>query len=129
MHEISNCPICNGDLVITEVKCHNCKSEVRGRFRPNRFNLFSKEQLYFIEVFLKTEGNIKLVEKELGISYPTVKGKLQKVIETLGYTSRENKGTKEEMEEKSRERLKALKSLKDGKSNFKDTLNKLGELK
>lgn len=43
------------------------------------------EQKYFIEVFIKNRGNIKEIEKELGISYPTVRNKLDEVIYTLGY--------------------------------------------
>jgi hypothetical protein len=45
----------------------------------------SGEQLHFVEVFLACRGNIKEVEKELGISYPTVRGKLNEVVSSLGY--------------------------------------------
>ncbi|MCP4133765.1 MAG: DUF2089 domain-containing protein [bacterium] len=126
IQEISSCPFCNGEIFIKEVECSHCHTEIRGHFRPNRFNLFSKEQLYFIEVFLKNEGNIKLVEKDLGISYPTVKSKLQKITGILGYRPQENK---EESEEKSKERIILLKQLQDGKSNVDEILKKLGELK
>lgn len=44
----------------------------------------------FLETFIKNRGNIKEVEKDLGISYPTVKNKLENVIEALGYTPRYN---------------------------------------
>ena len=45
-----------------------------------KFASLSKEQLHFIEIFLKCRGNIKEVEKELGVSYPTVRGILNDVI-------------------------------------------------
>jgi hypothetical protein len=51
----------------------------------SKFEYLSGEQLRFIEVFLKNRGNIKDVEKELGISYPTVRAKLDEVISALGY--------------------------------------------
>ena len=126
MQAFSNCPFCNGEVFIKEFECSNCHTEIRGKFRQNRFNLFSKEQLYFIEVFLKNEGNIKLVEKDLGISYPTVKGKLQKIIEVLGYSSQ---SAKEELESQKTERMKLLKDLKNGTADVAETLKKLGELK
>nr|HPO60929.1 DUF2089 family protein [Exilispira sp.] len=44
------------------------------------------EQLLFVKTFIRNRGNIKEVEKELGISYPTVRNKLDEVIEALGYT-------------------------------------------
>lgn len=51
----------------------------------SKFEYLTSEQLNFIEVFLKNRGNIKDVEKELGISYPTVRAKLDEVIGALGY--------------------------------------------
>ncbi|HPQ02950.1 MAG TPA: DUF2089 domain-containing protein, partial [Bacillota bacterium] len=45
----------------------------------------SSEQKNFIEVFIKNRGNIKEVEKDLGISYPTVRNRLDAVIAALGY--------------------------------------------
>ena len=50
--------------------------------------MFKTEDLYFIEIFLKNEGNIKLMEKDLGVSYPTVKSRLKNIIKTLGYQSK-----------------------------------------
>ena len=36
-------------------------------------------------MFLKCQGNIKALEKEMSISYPTVKKLLNEVLVTLGY--------------------------------------------
>jgi hypothetical protein len=128
MRELNACPICGGELIITEVNCSKCKSQIRGKFRQNRFNLFTGEQLYFIEVFLKSEGNIKTVEKELGISYPTVKSKLQKISEILGYTPKDEDRAKLERD-KSDERIKLLEKLKSGEADFDETMKRLEELK
>ena len=126
MKTFCNCPFCSGEVLIKEVECKSCNTIIKGEFRQNRFSLFSNEQLYFIEIFLKNEGNIKLVEKDLGISYPTVKNKLQKIIEVLGYSAQI---TKEELKQKSSEKIKLLNELKNGKTNLEKTLKKLGELK
>lgn len=82
---IGQCPICNSDLKVTKLACKQCGTELSGEFQLSKFNYLSKEYLYFIEVFIKNRGNIKQIEKELGISYPTVKKNLDEVIVSLGY--------------------------------------------
>ena len=82
---IGECPICESDLIVTKLQCTNCKTEISGAFQLSKFNYLSKEHLYFIEVFIKNRGNIKQIEKELGISYPTVKRNIDEVIVSLGY--------------------------------------------
>jgi len=95
---IGECPICESDLVVTKLKCTHCSTEIGGAFQLSKFNYLSKEDLYFIEVFIKNRGNIKQIEKELGISYPTVKRNLDDVIVSLGYeVSDEEKMKKEEV--------------------------------
>lgn len=118
MNELSNCPYCGGDFVIKEVECQGCKTLIKSNFKINRFHMFKKEDLYFIEVFLKNEGNIKLMEKDLGISYPTVKSRLKNIIKTLGYKAKDDDPEK---------RLKILNALSDGEINVKEALKNLGE--
>lgn len=87
---ISECPVCHNDLVVTGLKCTNCETELKGEFTLSKFNYLDTEKLYFIEVFVKNRGNIKMVEKEMGLSYPTVKKMLDEVIEQLGYDALKN---------------------------------------
>jgi len=95
---IGACPICESDLIVTKLKCVNCETEISGKFQLSKFNYLSKEHLYFIEVFIKNRGSIKQIEKELGISYPTVKKNLDDVIQSLGYeVSEEDKIKKEDI--------------------------------
>ncbi len=95
---IGKCPICESELLVTKLKCTNCNTEISGEFQLSKFNYLSKEHQYFIEVFIKNRGNIKQIEKELGISYPTVKRNLDEVIISLGYeVSEEDKMRKEEI--------------------------------
>lgn len=81
------CPVCGDELTITKLECSHCATKLEGRFCGCKFCRLPQEQLEFIEVFLQCRGNIKDVEKELGISYPTVRNRLEGVLQALGYRS------------------------------------------
>lgn len=82
---IGTCPICQHHLHIEQLGCEQCGTKISGQFIPNKFSALSKAHLQFIEIFIKNRGNIKEIEKEMGISYPTVRNKLDEVIVALGY--------------------------------------------
>lgn len=82
---ISRCPVCNGELTVARLRCDSCDTVIENNFRLSKFDYLSDEELYFTETFIRCRGNIKEVEKELGISYPTVRSKLDAVIKKLGY--------------------------------------------
>jgi len=82
---LGKCPVCGEEMEITRLACNRCDTKIEGRFTPCKFCRLSAEQREFIEVFIKCRGNIKEVEKELGISYPTVKNKLEDAAAALGY--------------------------------------------
>ncbi len=80
-----NCPVCGEKLSITKLGCPKCHTSLEGDFEPCEFCRLPAEDLEFAKVFIKCRGNIKDVEKELGVSYPTVRGKLDSVIRNLGF--------------------------------------------
>ena len=85
-HEVpGKCPICESETSVTEIYCKNCETTIKGDFELCKFCRLDEEQKYFLEVFIKNRGNIKEIEKEMGISYPTVRNKLDGVISSLGY--------------------------------------------
>jgi len=113
-----NCPVCTSELKVTTLYCNTCDTKIESEFELCKFCKLSKEEKYFIEVFIKNRGNIKEIEKELGISYPTVRNKLENVIESLGYSAkREPKYDKLEILNKLNEGLisaeEAVKLLKE----------------
>ncbi|MEZ0536439.1 DUF2089 domain-containing protein [Caldicellulosiruptoraceae bacterium PP1] len=81
---IKKCPICSSEMKITRLKCNSCGTSIENEFDIPDFYKLSPEQLYFVEVFLKCRGNIKEVERELKISYPTVRSRLDEILEILG---------------------------------------------
>lgn len=76
-------PLTGGELIITELTCEEAGTSLRGRFQIPRFSRLSDEQVIFLETFLRCRGMINSVEKELGISYPTVRARLDALLDTL----------------------------------------------
>lgn len=101
----STCPVCGGTYEITRLTCQKCESELCGHFTGCDFCDLVEEDIRFILTFLKCRGNIKDVEKDLGISYPTVRGRLDAILERLG--------------------LKTSASLEDIKEERRQILNRL----
>ena len=82
---LGRCPVCAGELAVTRLHCPQCDTAIEGRFRLGRFQRLSGEQLAFLEVFVKNRGIIKDVEAELGISYPTVRARLDDALRAMGF--------------------------------------------
>ncbi len=81
---ISTCPVCEGELAITRLHCRSCGTALEGEFGVGRFGRLSREQLALLESFLRSRGNLKDMERELGISYPTVRGRVDALVRALG---------------------------------------------
>lgn len=82
---LGKCPVCGGNTVVTRISCNVCDTTIEGHFDLCKFCRLTQEQKTFIDVFIKCRGNIKEVEKELGVSYPTVKNRLEDAAGALGY--------------------------------------------
>lgn len=95
---LDKCPACNGKLAITSYKCENCGTEINGYFIGSKFANLSEEDLDFIEIFVMNRGSIKEIEKVMGISYPTVRNKLDNVIKALGHKVNYDKSNMEVLE-------------------------------
>jgi hypothetical protein len=79
------CPTCGGDFAVTELTCTVCETVVRSRYNPCPFCSLSPEDLGFMLVFVKNRGNVKDMERELGVSYWTIRGRLNEVINAMGF--------------------------------------------
>lgn len=77
------CPACGGPLVITEIQCANCHLKMQGEFKPGLFSTLSDDQLTFVRAFLRVRGNLSEMEKVLGVSYPTIRNKLEEINQVL----------------------------------------------
>lgn len=93
---LTRCPVCGKQLKIKKLQCDKCSTIVENDFSFSKFELLSLEQIKFVETFLKYRGNIKDVERSLGISYPTVRGRLEEINEVLGLNEEEEYDEKRE---------------------------------
>ena len=82
---ILKCPSCSGDLNVTRLHCQSCDIGIDGDFSVPALLRLNRAQLDFVEVFLKNRGIIREVERELGVSYPTVRARLDEVIDAIGF--------------------------------------------
>ena len=93
----ANCPLCGGVIEVTQIKCTGCSSEINGSFEQGGLAVLPIEYQKFISVFLRHRGNITQVEKELGISYPTINKMLDNINNMLSSTAQERPLTREEI--------------------------------
>ncbi|BCN29403.1 DUF2089 domain-containing protein [Anaeromicropila herbilytica] len=121
------CPVCGENLSITKLGCPKCSTSIEGDFHPCEFCRLPEEDLQFIKVFIKCRGNIKDVEKELGISYPTVRGKLDSAIRNLGFEVPTKELIKEK-EQKEAVKNDILEQLSKGEITAKEATEKIKNL-
>ena len=81
---IATCPICGGELAVTRLHCRSCATTLEGDFNVGRFARLSREQFALLESFLRSKGNLKEMERELGLSYPTVRARVEALLRALG---------------------------------------------
>ena len=81
---ISTCPVCSSELAITRLQCRGCGTAIEGDFNVGRFGRLSREQLALLESFLRARGNAKELERELKVSYPTVRARIDALVRALG---------------------------------------------
>lgn len=85
---ISTCPVCSGELAVTRLHCRSCGTTLEGEFSVGRFGRLTREQLLLLESFLRSRGNLRDMERELSISYPTVRSRVEALVRALGFGPR-----------------------------------------
>jgi hypothetical protein len=117
-------PVSGGELYISELSSDESGVTIRGRFEVPRYARLDPEQAHFLETFLRCRGMISSMEKELNLSYPTVRARLDSLLETLGLSPVKEKeeGKKEKASEK---RRKVLDQLEKGEITAEEAKEKL----
>jgi len=116
---VAKCPICSEQLKVVRLECDSCGTRMEGSFSLGRFHSLSPDQLDFLETFIRARGNFKDIERELGISYPTVRSRLDAMIRALGFPSQA------EPDRESERRKEILRELAEGRIAADDAANLL----
>jgi hypothetical protein len=85
---ISTCPVCSNELAVTRLHCRSCGTTLEGDFSVGRFGRLNRDQLALLESFLRSRGNLRDMERELDISYPTVRSRVEALVRALGFGPR-----------------------------------------
>lgn len=93
---ISTCPVCSSELAVTRLHCATCGTTLEGDFSVGRFGRLTRDQLALLESFLRSRGNLREMERELGISYPTVRSRVEALVRALGFGPRSDVDEAEE---------------------------------
>ena len=118
------CPSCTSQLIVTQLSCPSCDTEVHGNFEPDLFSRLSNTDFDFIVLFVKTKGNIKEMERILKISYWTIRAKLNEIITQLGFDAEIPN-----LEDLATNRQEILEQLNDGELTVKEAAELLENLK
>jgi hypothetical protein len=102
---ISTCPVCSSELAVTRLHCRSCGTTLEGDFSVGRFGRLNRDQLTLLESFLRSRGNLRDMERELGISYPTVRSRVEALVRALGFGPRSDAAEAEEPDEGATERI------------------------
>lgn len=81
----TSCPVCKEKLTVRRLQCRNCDTSIEGHFEMGLLGNLNADQMVFVETFIRCEGKLNRVEKELGMSYPTLRARLTEIIRAMGY--------------------------------------------
>ena len=81
---LTTCPVCSGELITTRLGCRACGTELVGEFGSCSFCALDDAELDLLRVFLSSRGNLRELEKHLGVSYPTARARFADLLAELG---------------------------------------------
>ena len=83
-HAPRDCPVCGTNLALTRLSCEDCGTELSGSFVPCEFCALTPDDRSLLRVFLASRGNMKELERHLGVSYPTARARLDALLGRIG---------------------------------------------
>lgn len=77
------CPGCGGKLIVVKLLCSSCGTEVNGEFDVCPVCTLDDENRELFDLFMESRGNLKGVQRKLGVSYPTARQRVQSMFSEL----------------------------------------------
>jgi hypothetical protein len=121
------CPVSGGELYVSELTCEESGVVIRGKFKLPQHAQLDEDKQAFLQVFLKARGVISNVEKELGISYPTVRARLDSLLREMGLAPAD--GGKKNEQANAQKKRRVLQDLEEGKITPEQAKKKLRGIK
>lgn len=116
----THCPVCGDVLALTRLSCDDCGTELSGHFPTCEYCGLEDEDRSTLRVFLSSRGNMKEVERHLGVSYPTARARFDAIIKKLGFDTDNADGSS------AGEKLAVLEELAEGNLTIEEALHRLG---
>lgn len=117
-HAPRDCPVCGERLALTRLSCQECGTELSGVFEACEFCALSPSDRDVLRVFLTSRGNLKELERHLGVSYPTARARFESLLAKLGLERAETTPPPPD--------LTVLNSLASGEIDVDEALRRLG---
>ena len=118
-HIITKCPSCDSSkLKIKNIECSNCTTVFSGEFEIPPLLKLPKNDLQFVFDFVKCSGSLKEMAGKQGVSYPTLRNRLNSLIEALETMDMQKDSAKAEI----------LQLVEDGKLSAKEAATMLIKL-
>ncbi len=114
-HAPRSCPVCGERLALTRLSCADCETELSGVFEACDFCSLDADDRDMLRVFLRSRGNMKDLERHLGVSYPTARARFDKLLGRLGL----------EPDDSEPDRLTLLEALSRGEIDVGEALDRL----
>lgn len=101
----NHCPYCSGALRISRLTCEDCRLGLEGEFPTSRLSRLAPGEQRFVELFVLSSGSLKQMASALGVSYPTIRNRLDRLITRL----------REEQERDDARKREILEGIEDGR--------------
>jgi hypothetical protein len=125
-----DCPVCSSRLDITQLGCPTCGTGLSGHFAPCEFCGLDGVDLQMLRVFLASRGNMRDLERHLGVSYPTARARFDDLLRRLGLANGGGAApaaTASPTSPNEAERLATLQALAEGAVDLETARQRLGE--
>lgn len=116
---LTSCPVCGDPLAVTRLHCRKCDTTIDGHFEAGRLGRLTSEQVAFVETFVRCEGKLNRMEREVGFSYPTLRARLTEIIRQMGFSIGSEAAVSDD------ERHRVLDDLASGKITSEDAMRAL----
>lgn len=105
------CPFCEGHLSVVKKRCDRCNMGFSGRFKGSHLSQMTQKEQRFIEQFVLNSGSLKEMAEIEGVSYPTIRNKLDEIIQKLSDLIEEREQRQEIIDQLEEEEISAEKAV------------------